>query len=106
LAGSLSESCQGNCIVFRHVKTILVLALAALLSVSCARHKSGATAAQPTTQTIAPAEGQPAPNGSDTMTQTVEVDDSRSEADGMTGTVSASAPKATTKAPAKKKGKK
>jgi uncharacterized protein YcfL len=91
--------------VFRHVKTILFLALAALLSVSCNRHKTGATASQPTTQTIAPAEGQPAPNGSDTMTQTVEVDDSRSESDGMTGTASTPAKK-TTKAPAKKKGKK
>ncbi len=90
--------------MFRHVKTILFLALAALLSASCNRHKT--TASQPTTQTIAPAEGQPAPNGSDTMTQTVEVDDSRSESDGMTTTASAPAAKTTTKAPAKKKGKK
>ena len=41
----------------------------------------------------------------DAMTQTVEVDDSRSESDGMTGTASTAAPK-TTKPPAKKKGKK
>lgn len=92
--------------MFRHVKTILLLALVALLSVSCNRHKTGATASQPTTQTISPAEGQPAPNGSDTMTQTVEVDDSRSEADGMTGTASTPATKTTAKTPAKKKGKK
>lgn len=92
--------------MFRHVKTILILTFAALLSVSCGRHKNAATAAQPTTQTIAPADGQPAPNGSDTMTQTVEVDDSRSESDGMTGTASAPSPKAATKTPAKKKGKK
>lgn len=91
--------------MFRHVKTILLLALAALLSVSCNRHKTGAATSEPTTQTISPAAGQPAPNGSDTMTQTVEVDDSRSESDGMTGTAPAPAPK-TTKAPVKKKGKK
>jgi len=43
------------------------------------------------------------------MTQTVEVDDSRSESDGMTGTAAApnpSATKAPAKTPAKKKGKK
>jgi hypothetical protein len=93
--------------VFRLVKPLLPLLLAALVCAGCARHKSGA-ASQPTTQTIAPADAQPAPNGTDPMTQTVEVDDSRSESDGMTAT-SASTPskgKAPAKAPAKKKGKK
>ena len=87
---------------------VLILMLAALLSAGCGR-RGGAASTQPTTQTIAPAEGQPAPNGSDTMTQTVEVDDSRSESDGMTGTASTPNPsgtKAPAKAPAKKKGKK
>ena len=65
------------------MKPILVVMLAALLGASCSRHKGGAPP-QPTTQTIAPAAAKPAPDGSDTMTQTVEVDDSRSESDGMT----------------------
>jgi len=104
----LAESCQGNCIVFRHVKPILILMLAAFLSASCARHKNGADASQPTTQTISPAAAQPAPDGTDTMTQTVEVEDSRSESDGMTATAAALAPTTTAKpkAPAKKKGRK
>ena len=34
------------------------------------------------TETIAPAQPQPAPKGSDAMTQTVDIEDSRSEADG------------------------
>lgn len=93
--------------MFRLVKPLLPLLLAALFCAGCARHKSN-TVSQPTTQTIAPADAQPAPNGTDPMTQTVDVDDSRSESDGMT---TASAPtqatkKAPAKAPAKKKGKK
>jgi hypothetical protein len=93
--------------VFRLVKPLLPLLLAAIVCAGCARHKSNA-ASQPTTQTIAPADAQPAPNGTDPMTQTVEVDDSRSESDGMTTAPSAPA-QATKKAPAKaakKKGKK
>jgi ABC-type Fe3+-hydroxamate transport system substrate-binding protein len=94
--------------VFRHgtgvKKTILLLILVALLPAGCSRHKSGGPGSQ-TTQTIAPAPGMPAPTGTDAMTQTVEVDDSRSEADGMASSTT------TTKAvvkkpPAKKKGKK
>ena len=89
------------------MKTILVLTLAALLTAGCARHKSGSTASEPTTQTIAPAAAQPAPDGTDTMTQTVEVDDSRSESDGMTTANTAPSTKAAPKkAPSKKKGRK
>jgi hypothetical protein len=91
--------------VFRLVKPLLPLLLAALVCAGCARHKSGA-ASQPTTQTIAPADAQPAPNGTDPMTQTVEVDDSRSESDGMTAATATATTKARGKAPAKKKGKK
>ena len=50
------------------------------------------------TQTIAPATAQPAPTGTDSMTQTVDVEDSRSEDDGATIT---NRPKATTPAGAK-----
>jgi hypothetical protein len=94
--------------VFRLVKPLLPLLLAALVCAGCARHKSGGAGSQPTTQTIAPADAQPAPNGTDPMTQTVEVDDSRSESDGMT-TATTTTPargKAPAKAPSKKKGKK
>ena len=91
--------------MFRPVKPLLPLLLAALVCAGCARHKSGA-ASQPTTQTIAPADAQPAPNGTDPMTQTVEVDDSRSESDGMTTATTTASKKAPAKAPAKKKGKK
>ena len=103
-----TRSCQGNCIVFRHgtgVKRILLLLiLAALLPAGCTRHKSGGPGAQ-TTQTIAPAAAQPAATGTDAMTQTVEVDESRSEADGMAST-STMTNAAVKKPPAKKKGKK
>ena len=93
--------------MFRLVKPLLPLLLAALVCAGCARHKSGA-ASQPTTQTIAPADAQPAPNGTDPMTQTVEVDDSRSESDGMTtaSTPAQATKKTPAKPPAKKKGKK
>jgi hypothetical protein len=91
--------------VFRLVKPLLPLLLAALVCGGCARHKSNASS-QPTTQTIAPADAQPAPNGTDPMTQTVDVDDSRSESDGMTAATATATTKARGKAPAKKKGKK
>jgi hypothetical protein len=91
------------------VKALLVLTLAALLSAGCARHKNGAAASQPTTQTIAPATEKPdSSTGTDAMTQTVDVDDSRSESDGMASasTTTAKAPAAAKKAPARKKGHK
>jgi hypothetical protein len=91
--------------VFRHVKAILVLTLAAFLTAGCARHKSGAAASGPTTQTIAPAAAKPAPEGTDTMTQTVEVDDSRSESDGMTTASTPPPAAAKPKAAAKKRRK-
>jgi uncharacterized protein YdeI (BOF family) len=87
-------------------KTILLILLAALVPVACARHKGGANS-QAGTQTIAPANPQPASDssGTDAMTQTVLVDDSRSEADGMASASTSTAP-AAKKGPAKKKGKK
>ncbi|HEY6843022.1 MAG TPA: hypothetical protein VI391_02565 [Thermoanaerobaculia bacterium] len=87
-------------------RSFLVLALAALLPFGCAKQRNAATSKEPTTQTIAPATAQPAPNGTDPMTQTVDIDDSRSEGEGMTSTASAPAPTSTAKAPAKKKGHK
>src|SRR5437763_1001854 len=102
------ESCQGNCIGGSFGlpvrKALLLLMFAALLP-ACARHQAGAPP-QPTTQTIAPAAAKPAlDTGTDPMTQTVDVDDSRSEADGMASASSTTPKKAPAKAPAKKKKK-
>ena len=44
--------------------------------------RDNGSAQGPATQTIAPADARPAPTGTDAMTQTVEVEDSRSEEDG------------------------
>lgn len=93
------------------VLTLLIVALSA-----CRQEKAVQTTTG-TTQTIAPAAAPAAPNGSDALTQTVDVEDSRSEAEGGTLTSSAtassndtaataattSAPPAPAKAPAKKK---
>src|SRR5579872_932131 len=104
------RSCQGNCIGFRPgfivKRALLVIALAALVPFGCARQKNAATSTQPTTQTIAPATAQPAPNGTDPMTQTVDIDDSRSEGEGMTSTASAPPAKTPARPAAKKKGHK
>ena len=61
----------------------LALVLAAL-GTACPRHRGAAVSGSPAvqTQTIAPAVAQPAPTGTDSMTQTVDVEDSRSEDDG------------------------
>jgi hypothetical protein len=89
------------------MKTVIPLILVALLPLACARHKSGANTLRDTTTTIAPANPQPSgvDTGTDAMTQTVLVDDSRSESDGMASASSSKAP-ATKKAPPKKKSKK
>lgn len=81
----------------------LILSLIAILFVACHRRESRApSAAQPpTTQTIAPADARPAPTGTDAMTQTVEVEDSRSEEDG--GATTAPPPKPAPPKPAPKK---
>jgi len=92
------------------MKTVLLLTFVALLPVACARHKGGPGASQATTQTIAPATPQPAgpyTSGTDAMTQTVLVDDSRSESDGMASASTTTAAKKTpAKASTKKKAKK
>ena len=92
------------------MKIFILLTLIALLPAGCSRHKGAPGASQETTQTIAPASPQPSgpdTSGTDTMTQTVMVDDSRSESDGMASSAPTPAAKrAPAKAPAKKKGKK
>jgi hypothetical protein len=70
------------------------------------RKSSSATTTAPTTQTIEPAAGQPSANGGDAVTQTVDVEDGRSEDDGgvLTNPQKTKTPaKAPVKAPVKKK---
>ena len=63
--------------------SFLLLMMLALFAAGCrGRKSSSATGTAPTTQTIAPAAGQPAANGGDAVTQTVDVEDGRSEDDG------------------------
>ncbi|MEA2338662.1 MAG: hypothetical protein QOE82_2669 [Thermoanaerobaculia bacterium] len=68
------------------------------------RNASSTTSTAPTTQTIAPAAGQPAANGGDAVTQTVDVEDGRSEDDGGVLTnPTKTPPKPAPKPPVKKK---
>lgn len=71
----------------KNMKTRLLwlTALLLLTSLLCACPGRRGTASDPAgaqTQTIAPAVAQPAPTGTDQMTQTVDVEDGRSEDDG------------------------
>jgi hypothetical protein len=60
-----------------------ILMMLAILCAGCHRgEKAGAQTSTGTTETIAPAAGQPAANGTDAVTQTVDVEDGRSEDDG------------------------
>jgi hypothetical protein len=58
-----------------------MILFAAIALTGCPRREQKQEAA-PATQTIAPAAARPDTAGTDAMTQTVEVDDSRSEEDG------------------------
>ncbi len=88
---------------------LLIVMTFTLFAAACGWRKSStATTTAPTTQTIAPAAGQPAVNGGDAVTQTVDVEDGRSEDDGgvLTNPQAAKAPgaaKAPAKPPVKKK---
>ncbi len=59
--------------------TLIAVARVVLLLQNCHKRETSSDAA---TETIAPAQPQPAETGSDAMTQTVDIEDSRSEADG------------------------
>jgi hypothetical protein len=63
--------------VFRFV---VFLTVATVLLAAC--HRESKTSGSAATETIAPAAGQPETAGTDAMTQTVDIEDSRSEADG------------------------
>jgi hypothetical protein len=99
------------------MRSFLLLSLLIVALTGCKREQT-ATATTGATQTIAPASAPSSPNGSDAMTQTVDVEDSRSEAEGGTLTnnggtppaadtaataATTSVPPAPRKAPAKKK---
>ena len=91
---------------FRLRKTVILLLFAVALLAGCNRHRASSNGAE-TTQTIAPATAQPGASGTDTaLTQTVEIEDSRSDADGGTSTVTEKTKTTTTKVtkpPVKKK---
>lgn len=99
-------------------KSVVVMLLAAVLALfGCRERKSaeqGGAPGAPKTQTIAPAQADPSPTGTDAMTQTVDIEDSRSEEDGgvitskqtaktPTTTSTTATATTTTQAPPKKK---
>ncbi len=85
--------------------SLLILMPLALLAPGCRGKSSSATTTAPTTQTIAPAAAQPSTNGGDAVTQTVDIEDGRSDDGGvLTNPQKAKTPaKAPAKAPVKKK---
>jgi len=64
----------------------MLLMAFAFAAAACHRGANDAAKTNVQTQTIAPAAAQPAPNGNDAMTQTVDVEDSRSVAADSVGT--------------------
>jgi uncharacterized lipoprotein YajG len=84
----------------RKLSTLLaLLLLVSSLSTACTKERKQ-TGTQQQTQTIAPAAAKPDQSGTnDALTQTVEVDDSRSEGEGGTAATT-NAPAGTTTAPA------
>jgi hypothetical protein len=85
------------------VTPLKTLILITMLPLAAACHRRGADPARgaQTTQTIPPAAAKPAPNDSEALTQTVDVEDSRSEAEG--GVTNAPAKKAPPAVAKKKK---
>jgi hypothetical protein len=112
------EACQQTCITpqrkgvqfsnevpVKHsaMRSFLMLSLFFVALAGCREQKAAQTTTA-ATQTMAPAAAPAAPNGSDAMTQTVDVEDSRSEAEAGSVANGGSAPAAaTTAAPAAKK---
>jgi len=88
--------------------SVLIVLTFVLCAAGCRWGKSSAVSSTaPTTQTIAPAAAQPAVNGTDAVTQTVDVEDGRSEDEGGALTNGQTAKKpASTKIPAKTPPKK
>ncbi len=65
----------------RAVVILLTVVLTMLAALACNRKENAATGAAGT-ETIAPAQPQPVPTDSGDLTQTVDIEDSRSEAEG------------------------
>ena len=83
--------------------SLLMMLTLALAAGGCrGRKSSSATGTAQNTQTIAPAAAQPAVNGGDAVTQTVDVEDGRSEEDGGVLTNPQSAKTTTAAKPAPK----
>src|SRR5436305_7710339 len=105
IGGIVSQCCQGNCMTARvnkrAIRSACLLLSILVVCAACPRrreHAAGDSSA--TTQTVAPAAAQPAPTGTDALTQTVDVEDGRSEEDG--GTTTMQQPSTAAAAPAKK----
>jgi hypothetical protein len=88
---------------------VIVFFCIAAAAFACGRRTQSQPAGSVHTQTVAPAAAQPAPTGTDAMTQTVDVGDGRSEADGgvdtdpaRTAAATGITPAGAAKAPAKK----
>jgi hypothetical protein len=83
--------------------SFLILLTLAVSAFDCrGRKSSSSTGTAQTTQTIAPAAAQPAVNGGDAVTQTVDVEDGRSEDDGGVLTNPQKKPATSTAKPAPK----
>ena len=79
------------------IRKLLLITSLPLALLACRGREGAASQGAQTTQTIAPADAKPAPNDSEALTQTVDVADSRSEAEGAATT--AAPPPAPKKAP-------
>jgi len=80
------------------IRKLLLITSLPLALAACRGREGVAGQGTQTTQTIAPAAAKPAPNDNEAMTQTVDIEDSRSEAEG--GVLSSSPPPPAKKAPA------
>ena len=78
---SLGEILHEEVVVSKRA-VIILLSVVLALPACRGRHESGGASGAPATQTIAPAQAEPAPTGTDAMTQTVDIEDSRSEEEG------------------------
>ena len=85
----------------RFLVTFACFIVLAVVTYACGGRKHAGGPGSVQTQTVAPAAAQPAANGTDAMTQTVDVGDGRSEADGGAITDTAAGTQTGTAAPAK-----
>ena len=90
----------------RVIKRAFVVSLLVVLAACRGHRETSSDGSTATTQTVAPAAAQPAPTGTDAMTQTVDVEAGRSEEDGGASTATTATTAKTAKAPAKTPAKK